>query len=93
MTILAVNTVACSIICIWATWCIFSPVVQDGVFGKALFATIAIAALSVVLGPGYGYDKPQAPGVTLHVCIAALGLRHIVMKHLWPLLMVKRGRA
>jgi hypothetical protein len=93
MMILAVNTVACSIICAWATWCIFSPEVRDGVFGKALFATIAIAALSVVLGPGYGYDKPQTPGVTLHVCIAALGVRHAVMKHLWPLFVAKWGRA
>lgn len=93
MTILAINMVACSIICAWATWCIFSPGVRDGVIGKLLFATVAIAALSVVLGPGYGYHQPDAPGVTLHVCIAALGLRHIVMKHLWPVFVAKWGKA
>jgi hypothetical protein len=90
MAVLIINCVACAVICAWATWCVLSPKINDGVFGKFLFATVALAALSVVLGPGYGYSKPQAPGVTLHVCIAALGLRQIFIKTIWPAI-VARG--
>lgn len=81
---LLVNMAACAVIFVWSTWCVFSRRVHDGILGKVLFAIASLAALGVLLGPQYGYDRPHTAEVTLNAAIALLGLRHLAMKYLWP---------
>jgi len=84
IALISVNVLACMVIFAWASWCILHPNVRDGICGKVIFACIAFSALSVILGNLVGGTSPNAPGVSLHVCIAALGARHIIIKTLWP---------
>jgi len=37
------NAVACGLIGLWATWCVLSGKVRDGVVGKIIYAAIAIS--------------------------------------------------
>lgn len=88
--IIFINQFACSILLVWATWCCLSSKVNDGVLGKIIFGCIAITSLSVVLSPAYyGQAVPQVPGVILHICIAALGIRHMFIKYIWPVVLKK----
>jgi hypothetical protein len=81
---MTVNVIACAILLIWACWACLNPNVNDGVLGKFIFGCVALAALSVILGNTTQGIKPSGPGTTLHCAIAALGLRHVFLKHCWP---------
>lgn len=79
-----VNVIACAIILAWAVWCCLNPRVHDGIVGKFIFAVIALAALSVILGNTTAGIAPSITGTTLHLAIAALGIRHAFIVHFWP---------
>lgn len=79
-----INDCAFLIIFVWACWCIFSNRVNDGIFGKIMFSMTALAALSSAL-------NHTAGTTTLHVCFAAIGLRHIAIKTVWPKVLDRIG--
>lgn len=72
-----VNTLACALIFVWATWCVLHPKINDGVVGKVLFSGMAFSAMAVVFNGG------STSGTSMHIFIAALGVRHMAVKH-WP---------
>lgn len=78
-----INTLACVVISIWATWCAFSTRVKHGLFGKSMYAIVSIASLCMVLAPSWNVVAIHSAEVTLHVAIAALGVRHVFMKYFW----------
>lgn len=72
-----VNLVALCVICGWSTWCVLSPFVKDGIIGKLIFSTLSISSLAVLLG---GDNLAYA---LLNSSIAAVGVRHVFMRHAW----------
>ncbi|WP_441228002.1 hypothetical protein AB7813_08325 [Tardiphaga sp. 20_F10_N6_6] len=77
------NVLACCAIFAWATFCALHPKVRDGIVGKVIFSLAAMSALSVLLGTVHGQDTLQSE-ITLNVSVGLVGLRHIVMKTVWP---------
>lgn len=72
------------VIFLWATWCVLSPSVNDGVVGKLIYAAIAFSALSICTAPIPEFHTSFGRIVALHSAIAALAARHIFMKLCWP---------
>lgn len=84
---LIVNTIACSIIVMWAVWSALSGKVRDGIVGKFIFGVIAVSALASALG--HGMQPSQTSGsmaaiMTLEVAFAAYATRLVFMKYAWP---------
>ena len=77
-----VNAVAAAVICVWATWCVLSPNVNDGIVGKLIFSCTALAAFACATSPAY--ELHTEPEVTLNVCLALLGIRHWMMRIVTP---------
>lgn len=75
---MTVNTVAITIIVLWAFWCLLSPRVSDGIIGKVLYLLMMLAALAVLSNPEQGRET------NLNMVIAAIGIRHFWMKTYWP---------
>lgn len=69
------NFIAYVIIFAWSVWAILHPQVKDGIVGKFIFSCIAFSAMSAAFG---------STSEMLHVSLAALGMRHMCIKHLWP---------
>lgn len=78
-----VNYIAACIIFFWATWCVLSPSVNDGVIGKVIYAAIAFSALSIATAPLPEISTHAGKVTMLHLSIAALALRHIFLKLVW----------
>lgn len=87
MMLITLNVLACCLIFLWSCWAVVGNMVNDGVLGKAIWSGAALAALSVILGNVTGYSAPNPPDTTLHLFIAALGMRHMFLKHVWPKIM------
>ena len=81
---LSLNLAACTIIFAWATWCALSRKVNDGILGKIIFAVLSISSLGMLLGPNGWYGGRQSAETTMHMAMAALCLRHLAMKFIWP---------
>ena len=79
-----INYIASCIIFFWATWCVLSPSVNDGVIGKIIYAAIAFSALSIATAPLPEISTTAGKVTMLHLSIAALALRHIFLKLAWP---------
>ena len=76
---LSLNVVACSVVFVWASWCIYAPTVKDGVFGRLFYSVIAIASFAVASC----LAEPRtlaAAQTAMTVGFAGLGVRHFVMK-------------
>lgn len=78
-----INSIACGLIALWATWCVLSGRVRDGVVGKLFYSAIAISGFVVMTRSQNIFFGPTTAGLTLHVSLALAGLRHIFMVICW----------
>jgi hypothetical protein len=78
-----INSIACGLIALWATWCVLSGRVRDGILGKLIYSTIAISGFVVMTRNQNIFIGPTTAGLTLHVSLALAGLRHIFMVIWW----------
>lgn len=73
-----INNIAVIIIVLWALWCWFSPIVNDGIIGKVMLLLLALAVMGVLSDPG-----PRAETL-LNVSVASLVIRHWWMRTYFP---------
>jgi hypothetical protein len=78
------NAYSAGIIAFWATWCVLSGKVRDGVIGKILYAIVAISGYAILARSDRFFFTPNSAGVTMHVALALAGLRHMFMVTYWP---------
>jgi hypothetical protein len=84
MSLELINSVACGLIALWATWCVLSGRVRDGVIGKLIYSAIAISGFVVMSREQNIFMMgPTTAGITLHVSLALAGMRHIFMVIWW----------
>jgi len=77
------NSIACGLIALWATWCVLSGKVRDGILGKLIYSAIAISGFVVMTRSQNIFFGPTTAGLTLHVSLALAGVRHIFMVTWW----------
>lgn len=75
------NAAASTVICVWATWCVFSSKINDGIAGRLLLSCTALAAFSCATAPHCLHPQTEA---TLKVCLAALAFRHWFVCSVFP---------
>lgn len=79
-----INSIACGFIALWATWCVLSGRVRDGVIGKLIYSAIAISGFVVMSrNQTIFMMAPTTAGITLHVALALACMRHIFMVIWW----------
>ena len=78
-----INSIAVGLISLWATWCVLSGKVRDGILGKLIYSTIAISGFVVMVRSQNIFFGPTTAGLTLHVSLALAGARHIFMVTYW----------
>jgi thiosulfate reductase cytochrome b subunit len=78
-----INSIACGLIALWATWCVLSGKVKDGILGKVIYAAIAISGFVVMARNQTLFFGPTNAGLTLHVSLALAGIRHVFMVTWW----------
>lgn len=78
-----INSIACGLIALWATWCVLSGKVRDGILGKLIYSAIAISGFVVMARNQTLFFGPTSAGLTLHASLALAGLRHIFMVTYW----------
>jgi len=78
-----INSIACGLIALWATWCVLSGRVRDGILGKLIYSAIAISGFVVMARNQTLFFGPTSAGLTLHVSLALAGARHIFMVIWW----------
>ncbi|WP_323150717.1 hypothetical protein [Pseudomonas glycinae] len=84
MNLELINFIACGLIALWATWCVLSGKVRDGVIGKLIYSAIAISGFVVMSREQTIFMMgPTTAGITLHVSLALAGMRHIFMVIWW----------
>ncbi len=76
-------TYSSGVIALWATWCVLSGKVRDGVLGKIIYAVIALSGYAVLARNEQFVLSPSAAGVTLQISLALAGARHIFMVTWW----------
>ncbi|MHC3822911.1 hypothetical protein [Pseudomonas sp. G3-19] len=84
MSLELINSIACGLIALWATWCVLSGRVRDGILGKLIYSAIAISGFVVMSrNQNIFIIGPTTAGITLHVSLALAGMRHIFMVIWW----------
>ncbi len=83
MNLELINSIACGLIAAWATWCVLSGKVRDGILGKLIYSAIAISGFVVMARSQNIFFGPTSAGLTLHVALALAGARHIFMVMYW----------
>lgn len=83
MSLELINSIACGLIAVWATWCVLSGKVRDGILGKLIYSTIAISGFVVMARNQSVFFGPSSAGITLHVSLALAGARHVFMVTWW----------
>ncbi|MBJ2265114.1 hypothetical protein [Pseudomonas sp. MF6787] len=83
MNLELINSIACGLIALWATWCVLSGKVRDGILGKLIYSTIAITGFVVMVRSQNIFFGPTTAGLTLNVSLALAGARHIFMVTWW----------
>ena len=83
MNLEMINSIACGLIAVWATWCVLSGKVRDGILGKLIYSTIAISGFVVMARNQSVFFGPSSAGITLHVSLALAGARHVFMVTWW----------
>lgn len=83
MNLELINSTACGLIALWATWCVLSGKVRDGILGKLIYSAIAISGFVVMARNQSIFFGPTSAGLTLHVALALAGVRHIFMVTWW----------
>ena len=84
MSLQTLSTAFVSIIAIWATWCVLSHKVRDGIVGKIIYAAIAVSGFAIATRGETVLLSPSAAGVTFHGALALAGLRHWFVANHWP---------
>ncbi|MFK3971168.1 hypothetical protein ACI2KS_10620 [Pseudomonas sp. NPDC087358] len=84
MSVQLINSIACGLIAFWATWCVLSGRVRDGIVGKLIYSAIAVSAFAVMsCSQGIHLGLNNA-GLTLHVSLGLAGVRHMFVVAYWP---------
>jgi len=83
MNLELINSIACGLIALWATWCVLSGRVRDGILGKLIYSAVAISGFVVMTRSQNIFFGPTTAGLTLHMSLALAGLRHIFMVIWW----------
>ena len=65
MTIENWSSAFIAMIAAWATWCVLSRKVNDGVLGKLIYVVIALAGYAIVVRADTVFFSPTVAGVTL----------------------------
>lgn len=78
-----INAGSAGMIAIWATWCVLSGKVRDGVIGKLIYAVIALSGYALLARTDRGFFTPSMAGTTLYVSLALAGARHIFIVMYW----------
>lgn len=78
-----ISSIACGLIALWATWCVLSGKVRDGILGKLIYSTIAISGFVVMTRSQNIFIGATTAGLTLHVSLALAGVRHVFMVIWW----------
>lgn len=84
MSLQTLSTAFVSIIAIWATWCVLSHKVRDGIVGKIIYAAIAVSGFAIATRGETVFLSPSAAGITFHGALALAGLRHWFVANHWP---------
>ena len=79
-----INAYSAGVIALWATWCILSGKVRDGVVGKIIYAVIALSGYAILARNERMFFYPTIAGTTLYVSLALAGARHWFMVMYWP---------
>ena len=79
-----INAYSAGVIALWATWCILSGKVHDGVVGKLIYAVIALSGYAILARNERMFFSPTIAGTTLYVSLALAGARHWFMLTYWP---------
>ncbi len=79
-----INAYSAGVIALWATWCILSGKVRDGVVGKIIYAVIALSGYAILARNERMFFSPTIAGTTLYVSLALAGARHWFMVMYWP---------
>ena len=79
-----INAYSAGVIALWATWCILSGKVRDGVVGKIIYAVIALSGYAILARNERLFFSPTIAGTTLYVSLAMAGARHWFMLTYWP---------
>lgn len=83
MTVQTLSMIFISLIAFWATWCVLSKKVRDGVFGKMIYAAIALSGYAIACRGDELYVSPTVAGVTFHGALALAAVRHWFMANHW----------
>ena len=83
MNLELINSIACGLISLWATWCVLSGKVRDGILGKLIYTAISLSGFVVMARSQNIFFGPTSAGLTLHVSLALAGVRHIFMVTCW----------
>ncbi len=83
MSLELINSIACGLISLWATWCVLSGKVRDGILGKLIYTAISISGFVVMARSQNVFFGPTTSGLTLHVSLALAGVRHVFMVTYW----------
>ena len=70
MTLETLSSTCIGIIAAWATWCVVSRKVNDGLLGKIIFAAIALTGYAMVIRTESTFFTPTVVGVTFHGALA-----------------------
>ena len=79
-----INSYSAGVIALWATWCILSGKVRDGVVGKIIYTVIALSGYAILARNERMFFSPTIAGTTLYVSLALAGARHWFMVMYWP---------
>jgi len=84
MNLELINSIACGLIGLWATWCVLSGKVRDGIIGKIIYSAIAISGFVVMTRNQTLFIGATNAGLTFHVSLCLAGVRHMFMVTYWP---------
>jgi hypothetical protein len=84
MSLQLLSNVFISMIAGWATWCVLSNKVRDGIVGKMIYAAIALSGFAIATRDDTIFFTPSSAGVTFHGALALAGLRHWFIANHWP---------
>ncbi|MFP3847793.1 hypothetical protein [Pseudomonas sp. W5-01] len=84
MNLELINSIACGLIALWATWCVLSGKVRDGIIGKIIYSAIAISGFVVMTRNQTLFIGATNAGLTFHVSLCLAGLHHMFMVMHWP---------